>query len=69
MSGNACVCKHQKKQPNKAKQLKAWSVSMTKNAIARTAFPAVKSRNMFFKTHIPSEERNQTMMSKWPKIF
>jgi len=33
MSGNACVCTHQKRQPNNAKQLKAWSVLMMEDSI------------------------------------
>lgn len=53
MSGNACVCKHETKQPNKTKQLKAWPVLTMKNTIPRTAFPAVKLRNVVFKTKRP----------------
>lgn len=47
MNGNVCVCKHQKKQPNKARQFKAWPMLIMKDNTPRTAFAAVESRSVF----------------------
>lgn len=54
MDGNAC--KHEKKQLNKAKQLKAWPMLITKDTN--------------FQDHVPSSKTEERTVGKnWPKIF
>lgn len=50
------MCKHEKKQLNKAKQLKAWPMLITKDTN--------------FQDHVLSSKTEERTVGKnWPKIF